>query len=78
MLETPVVLAGRFSAVDADAVVPAEWAREKLGIPADEDPIRQGLDEMVPGNYPGRNPSQVGNQTVAPMKEDDMADKKLM
>jgi hypothetical protein len=33
--------------MDSDAVIPADWAREKLGVPADEDPLRQGLDEMV-------------------------------
>jgi len=71
--------------MDADAVVSAEWAREKLGIPADDDPLRQGMAEMVLDrkvNPP--NPFGMGNQAVAPVKEgdskteDEMPEKKLM
>jgi phage gp29-like protein len=71
--------------MDADAIIPAEWAREKLGIPADDDPLRQGMAEMVLDrkvNPP--NPFGMGNQAVAPVKEgnskteEQMPEKKLM
>jgi len=71
--------------MDADAVIPADWAREKLGIPADEDPLRQGMAEMVleqkinpPAPFGNE---KVGNEKVkvgASKKEDQMPDKKLM
>jgi hypothetical protein len=34
--------------MDPDAVVPADWAREHLGIPPEEDILKQGEEEMKP------------------------------
>ena len=66
--------------MDADAVIPADWAREKLGIPADEDPLRQGMAEMVLDKK--MNPPSFGNEKSVnekgkSKKEDEMPEKKL-
>ena len=64
--------------MDADAIIPAEWAREKLGVPADEDPLRQGMAEMVSyDKLPPTHSFRMGDQEVESVKEDEMPDTKL-
>lgn len=71
--------------MDPDAVIPAEWAREKLGIPVDEDPLKQGVAEMVlvseskiPTNSPTVEEKEEPEEEVGdPITEDEMPDVKL-
>ena len=71
--------------MDADAIIPADWAREKLGIPADDDPLRQGMAEMVLESALSPRPNSMGSgsEEIEPVKgksktEEQMPDKKLM
>ena len=50
--------------MNPDAVVPADWAREQLGIPADENPLQQGAAQMDPKQFDTPSDKQMNKKPM--------------